>query len=98
MENNKFLAKLDEFDPSDYVKADVVSFFFDRESGLFEVSKEKDKGDIFFVYLVKKYDEGVEFIGTFTSYDEAKQLVDKLTDWLSEDDWESLIDDDGWGW
>jgi hypothetical protein len=96
MENNKFLARVDEFDPNDYIRANVVSFFYDRDSGLFEVSKTKDEGDFFLVYLVNNHDGGAECVDIMKSYDEAKQLVDKLEAWIDENDWDRLIADDGW--
>jgi hypothetical protein len=96
VENNKFLAKINEFNPSDYFRAGIVPLYYDSESGLFEISKTPDDGDIFLVYLVKKHDEGVECVDTVKTYKEAKQLFDNLRDWLIENEFEILIDDDEW--
>jgi hypothetical protein len=98
MDSNKFLAKIDEFIPSDYVRAGFVSFYYDNESGLFEVSKTPDDGDVFLVYLVKKHDKNIECINTVKTYKEARQLFDKLRAWLSEDEWGRVAHDNEWSW
>jgi hypothetical protein len=66
----------------DYNKADLIPLKID--DNIIKVCS-KEEGQSFLIYLVKEYGEGIECIGTVHSYKEAQQLVDKLTDWISED-------------
>jgi hypothetical protein len=91
MDNYKFLSIIDKLDRHDFTKADIIPFKFNN--GVLEVSS-KDVGQYFMVFLNRDYGDGIEHIDIVTSCDEAKQLVDKLNYWLSEDD----FDDDGWIW
>lgn len=92
MENNKFLAKVDEINKGDYAKADLIAFKFD--DGAIKFCSEEEEGQCFMVYLVRDYGTGIEGIDICSSYKEARQLVDKLNVWLEEDD----FDDYGWDW
>jgi hypothetical protein len=95
MTKYKFLSIVDKLNKGDFATADFLALKL--KDGSLSVSS-KDQGNFFLVYLVKDYGKGIEIIGVVDSYDEAKDLVGKLTEWLSEDDWDKTINDDGWQW
>lgn len=84
-----FLSIVVRLDRGDYTEADFIPFKF--SDGMLKVST-KDEGNFFLVYLVKDRVGGIETIETVTSYKEAKHLVDNLTKWMFNED----FDDDGW--
>jgi hypothetical protein len=85
MTKHEFLSIVDKLDRYDYTKASVISIkSVDGEI----VLASEDQGEQFKVCLIKVDGSGFEHIYTTASYEEARQLVDDLNDWLSEEDWD----------
>jgi hypothetical protein len=85
MTENDFLSIIARLDRFDYVKAKIIPYKF--IDGILKVTS-RDQGEQFMVYLIKSDGSGLECVVTMTSYDEARQMVDDLDNWLSEDDWD----------